>query len=387
MKNLIYLSLFSIIVFYLSSCKKADNTSPGLSDEFLNYEIQDVPVTKDYLVGVNYLYAPTYGNALYKTLFAKTPNIGEYANIKSSIVGTTALVVDSQLVQMNRAKIDFVIVTIRSGTTANSSYKTDTAYVNRILSSRFRGNIKIAFAYDFSGLALGSVYPSPSDSSMLIERKPNALTNYIKDYTAFLAPYFSNPGYLKLGTKNVVFLLNGYRLFAKNNSIVTTQLRAALTAINQEIYLVGQQAAWSPPDRYEHRFHNAVDAIYHANYLSIPTNDLVRFSAFHQCTDQAWKYSKTRFNTWGIEYVPNIGPSYNSNLNSPNAISPYYNPYFTKDSVFFVKYCNIAKASSDVSKLILIDSWNTWSYDAQIEPAKQYGDRYLKILRDQFKLK
>lgn len=387
MKNLIYISLLSIIVFYLSSCKKSDNLSTGLSDDFLNYEIQDVPVTKDYLVGVNYLFAPTYGNVLYKTLFAQTPILGEYANIKSSIVGSTALVVDSQLVQMARAKIDFVIVTIRSGTTANSSYKTDTAYVNRILSSKYIGNIKIAIAYDFTGLALGSVYPSPTDSTMLIERKPNALTNYVKDYTTFMAPYFSKPAYLKLGNKNVVFLLNAYRLFAKNNQSVTTQLRTALTAISQEIYLVGQQAAWSPPDRYEERFHNAVDAIYHANYLSIPTNDLVRFSSFHQVTDQAWKYSKTRFNTWGIEYVPNIGPSYNSNLNSPNAISPYYNPYFTKDSIFFVKYCNIAKASADVSSLILVDSWDTWSYDSQIEPAKQYGDRYLKILRDQFKKK
>lgn len=387
MKTLLYISLLSILVIYLASCKKTENTSTGLSDDFLQYEIKDVPVTKDYLVGVNYLFAPTYGNALYKTLYAQTPVLGEYTNIKSAIVGSTALVVDSQLVQMNRAKIDFVIVTIRSGTTANSSYKSDTAYVNRILSSKYRGNIKIAFAYDFSGLALGSIYPSPTDSTMLIERKTNAVTNYIKDYTTFMAPYFSNPGYLKLGIKNVVFLLNGYRLFAKSNPSLTTQLRAALTAINQEIYLVGQQAAWSPPDRYEERFHNAVDAIYHANYLSIPTNDLVRFSSFHQCTDQAWIYAKKRFNSWNLEYVPNIGPSYNSNLSSPNAISPYYNPFFKKDSVFFVKYCNIAKSNSDVSKLILVDSWNSWSYEGQIEPAKQYGERYLKILRDQFKLK
>ena len=387
MKNLIYISFLCIVGFYLSSCKKSDNTTPGLSDDFLNYKIQDVPVTKDYLVGVNYLFAPTYGNALYKPIFGQTPNLGEYANIKSPIVGSTALVVDSQLVWMNRAKVDFVILTIRSGTTANSSYKSDTAYVNRILSSKYLGNIKIAFAYDNTGLALGTVYPSPADSSMLVERKPNALTNYIKDYTTYLAPYFNNPAYLKIGTKNVVFLLNAYRFFAKSNPSVTSQLRTALTAINQQLYLVGQSAAWSPPDRYEERFHNAVDAIYHANYLNIPTNDLVRFSAFHQCTDQAWKYSKQIFNTWGVEFVPNIGPSYNLNLSSPNAISSVYDPYFKKDSVFFVTYCNVAKASTDVSRLILVDSWDNWSTDSQIEPAKQYGDRYIKILRDQFKVK
>jgi hypothetical protein len=34
-----------------------------------------------------------------------------------------------------------------------------------------------------------------------------------------------------------------------------------------------------------------------------------------------------------------------------------------------------------------VDSWNNWSYDGQIEPATQYGERYLKILREQFKVK
>jgi hypothetical protein len=190
-----------------------------------------------------------------------------------------------------------------------------------------------------------------------------------------------------VGTKNVVFLLNGYRLFAKDNSKVTKQLRDSLTVKSQQLYLVGQQEAWSPPERYEERFHNAVDAIYHATYLSIPTNDLTRWYNFNQCTFLAWQYSKNIFNTWGVEYVPNIGPSYNSNLNSPNATSPYYNPYFAKDSLFFVKYCNVAKANADVSNLILVDTWNNWSYTSQIEPSKEYGNKYLQILTDQFKLK
>ena len=385
MKNLHYISLLSMVLIFLTSCQKADD--PRIEDHFLNYDILDIPATQDYLVGVDYRFTATYGNALYKAKYAKTPIIGEYADIKKGIVGSTALAVDSHLVWMNKAKIDFVILTIRSGSTANSSYKSDTAYVNRILSSPFIGNVKIAFAYDFTGLGLGSVYPTATDSSMLIERKANALSNYILDYTTYFAPYFSKTSYLKLGNKNVVFLKNAYRLFARNNQLVTKQLKDALKANGQELYLVGQSEKWSPPQRYEHRFRNAVDAIYHDNYLGIATNDLTRLYQFNQVTDQAWKYSKAMFNSWGIEYVPNIGPSYNSNLNSPNAISPYYNPFFEKDSTFFVKYCNVGKANADVSKLILIDSWNNWSYDGQIEPATQYKDRYLKILRDQFKKK
>jgi hypothetical protein len=385
MKYLNYISLLSVVLILLFSCKK--EVEPKMEDHFLNYKILDIPVTQDYLVGVDYRFTATYGNALYKAKYAKTPVLGEYADIKKAITGSTALAVDSHLVMMNRAKIDFVVLTIRSGSTANSSYKTDTAYVNRILSSKYIGNIKIAFAYDFTGLGLGSTYPTATDSSMLIERKANALSNYILDYTTYMTPYFTNPSYLKLGNKNVVFIKNAYRLFARNNSVVTKQLRDALAVKSQQLYLVGQCEKWSPPQRYEHRFRNAVDAIYHDNYLGIATNDLTRLYQFNQVTDQAWKYAKAMFNSWGVEYIPNIGPSYNSNLNSPNAISPYYNPYFEKEPQFFIDYCNVGKANSDVSRLIMIDSWNNWSYDGQIEPATQYGDTYLKIVRDQFKKK
>lgn len=372
-----------IACFAFVACEKEHG--PSIDDHFLNYEIQDVPVDQDYLVGVEYRFTATYGNARYKALFAKTPVLGEYTNIRNAVPNSNVLVVDSHLVMMNRAKIDFVMVTIRSGSTAASSYNSDTAYVNRILSSPFLGNVKIAIAYDFGGLGLGSVVPTPADSSMIIEKRPNALDNYIRDYTTFFAPYFDHPNYMKVGGKNLIFLKNAYRLWAKDNPAVTRQLKDALRAQGKEIFLVGEQENWSPPQRYEHRFRNAVDGIYHANFLSIATNDLTRLYQFHQVTDQNWKYSKKMFNDWGVEYVPQIGPSRNSNLNSPNAISPYYNPYFEKDSTFFVKYCNVGKANADLSRLIILESWNYWTYDAQIEPAIEYGDRYLTILRQQFK--
>lgn len=385
MKNLHKILLLGSALFLAWACQEEEG--PAIEDHFLNYEIKEVPVTQDYLVGVDYRFTATYGNARYKAMYAKTPVVGEYANIKALASGSTEMVVDKHLEWMNKARIDFVILTIRSGSTASSSYKSDTAYVNRILSSPKLGNVKIALAYDFSGLGLGSAYPTPTDSSMLIERKANALANYIKDYTTYLAPYFSSNSYLKLGNKNVVFLKNGYRLFAKSNPEVTRQVREALATKGHEIFLVGQCEKWSPPKRYEHRFRNAVDAIYHDNYLGIATNDLTRLYQFNQVTNLAWEYAKAEFNDWGVEYVPNIGPSYNSNLNSPNAISPYYNPYFEKDSAFFADYCNVGKANADVSRMILVESWNNWSYDNQIEPAVQYGERYLDMIRNQFKVK
>lgn len=383
MKKYIVLFLTVVLCF---SCAKEDEQF-FIEDHFLNYEIEEVPVTQDYVVGVIYNYAvSSYGDNRYKSLFAKTPVLGEYKNILNTSTVDGGLVVDTHLKWMNKAKIDYLILNIRSGTKANSSFKSDTAYINRILSSPELKDIKIAFSYDYGGLGLGSTVPSPKDSSMIIEYKPDALNNYIKDYTDFMGIYFNHPSYMKVNGKNLVFLKNAYRLWAKNNVEVTRLLKEKLVAVGKDIYLVGQNEKWSPPQRYEHRFNKAVDAIYHDNHLGIATNDLTRLYQFHQVTDQNWKYSKQMFNSWGVEYVPNIGPSYNSNLNSGNAISPYYNPYFEKDPEFFKKYCNVGKSNSDKNRLIIIESWNTWSYDLQIEPAKEYGEDYLDIVRNQFKV-
>lgn len=378
--------VFLFILINVIACVKDDDILE-MEDHFLNYEIENVPVTEDYKVGVFYSYTVTsYGGSRYKDLFAKTPILGEYANILQNSKIGDGLVVDTHLEWMNKAKIDYVILNIRSATTASSSFRSDTAYINRILSSPNLGNVKIALSYDFAGLGLGSTVPSPTDSTMIIEYKPNALDNYIKDYTDHMASYFDHPSYMKINNKNLIFLSNAYRLWSKDNPEVTRQLREKLKEKNHEIYLVGQQETWSPPQRYEHRMRDAVDAIYHNNFLAIATNDLTRLYKFNQVTDQNWKYSKNMFNEWGIKYVPNIGPSYNSNLNSGNAISPYYNPYFEKDLDFFIDYCNVGKSNADTDRLVIIDSWNTWRYDLQIEPAEEYGEDYLDIIRDQFKV-
>ena len=131
MKISIYILLVCIAGFFLlPSCEK--DKEPTIDDHFLNYEIPDVPVTQDYIVGVNYVYKSTYGEARYKALFAKTPVLGEYADIKAQIPGSSAMVLDSHLVWLNKAKVDFLLVTIRSGSGALSSYNSDISYINAI---------------------------------------------------------------------------------------------------------------------------------------------------------------------------------------------------------------------------------------------------------------
>jgi hypothetical protein len=41
--------------------------------------------------------------------------------------------------------------------------------------------------------------------------------------------------------------------------------------------------------------------------------------------------------------------------------------------------------ASSSTRLILIDSWNKWDEDMQLEPAASYGDLYLNITKQEFK--
>ena len=52
----------------------------------------------------------------------------------------------------------------------------------------------------------------------------------------------------------------------------------------------------------------------------------------------------------------------------------------------FKQLCNVAKMNaSATTRLILIDSWNKWDEDTQLESAVSYGDLYLNITKQQFK--
>jgi hypothetical protein len=86
----------------------------------------------------------------------------------------------------------------------------------------------------------------------------------------------------------------------------------------------------------------------------------------------------------GISYIPNIAPAYNWLITQPASVNPNYPR--TDSGAMYRKLCNVAKMNADNStRLIMIDSWNSWSDDSQLEPAVSYGNRYLDITKQEFK--
>jgi hypothetical protein len=152
---------------------------------------------------------------------------------------------------------------------------------------------------------------------------------------------------------------------------------------NLELYLIGMQPEWTPPLRYigeikNNRFEGCVDALTITNYANINRGFTERRNYFHNYIDQAWSYHKETLAKYNVEFVPTISPSYNS-LNVNNYDIP-------KNADWFKANCNIARRASGTNKLVIIDSFNDWNLDTQIESATSYGDEYLKILKSEFKV-
>jgi hypothetical protein len=105
--------------------------------------------------------------------------------------------------------------------------------------------------------------------------------------------------------------------------------------------------------------------------------------SFHNFVDIAWSYHKETLAKYNIEFVPTISPSYNSAEPNPG-VKPNYD--IPKNADWFKANCNIARRSSGASKLVIIDSFNDWNFDTQIESATSYGDEYLKIVKSEFKV-
>ena len=173
-------------------------------------------------------------------------------------------------------------------------------------------------------------------------------------------------------------------MYSNDNPAIYQKLRERLSALGFDMYLVGYQERWSPPARYPFRFKNCVDAVYEQSYSS-QINSWDRWWILPQAMDQNWEYTRKYFaDSVGVDYIPNISPAYSWKINTPASVNPEYPR--TDSGKMYRTLCNVAKMNASAkTRLILIDSWNNWAEDMQLEPAESYGNLYLDITKQEFK--
>ena len=361
-------SLLIIVGLLFLSCTEDKAILP--KDNYINIK---VPVNTDYTVGA------IYSRFVRKTNLIETPSIGTYiGNIADTITYA------KHVKQAQTAGIDFFIFRYTSSVDLNT-LSIDSSYIAILQDAPKARDMKFAFSYNFANMNL-------SNTKKIDDVRNKVYKDiFLKDFRS-MKKYFERANYKKIGGKAVVYLNASHNLFANDNPKFYEDLRAEMRKLNPvvELYLIGVQPEWSPPLRFfgdqvtgkDNRFKGCVDALTITNYALINLNFYDRFYFFHKYIDLAWSYHKETLAKYNIEFIPTISPSFNPKFNTPT--SPNY--VFAKDADFFKANCNIARRTSGANKLVLIDSFNDWNLDTQIESATSYGDEYLKIVKSEFKL-
>jgi len=371
-----YIYSYGLLILLMSagllSCKKNE---PSVKDNFLNYQIPDVPVTSNYTVGAFY-YTFTTLNAN----VTQIPTIGKYGY-------TNGLppdgVMQQHIADAGIAKIDYFIFSIRSPTLDNKNYLVDSTTVNAFLNAPNSAGVKFALSYNLNVGLLGITNSGgATGSGVTIETDPVKLAAFYNDFKR-LAFFLGKANYQKVNGKYLLIINNAQDLNSKDNVALYKQLRTNLSALGFDLYIVGMQNRWSPPERYYYRFQNCTDAMYEANMGDV-AGDNDRYWNFPQYTDQNWAYWKKTIEAWNMEFVPCVMAGYNYQINNPttNQLSVKR----TAEGSWYKTFTNVAKRNASKSRLIFVDSFNNFSVDSQIEPTQAYGNTYLDITRQAFKL-
>lgn len=358
MKQLKYIviALFGVVFF---SCSEDD--APQIEDHFLSKDIPIEPVNDNYAVGA------FYKSFNWNSGVVEVPVAGKYvSNLGDPIA------YEKHVKQAAAGGLDYFIFSFRSNnTTAENA--ADIKFINTLQTAPNALEQKFALSYNFNSMGL-------SDTKRIetIGKAPVFLNDFM-----LMLPYFKAPNYMKVDGKCVVYISGAHNLYSNNNAALYQQLRAQMTAQGIELFIIGNQQEWTPPLRYDFRFVNGVDAVTHSTYNNIPVEQYDRNYFFAKYCNEAWGYSKTRLVDFKLEYVPTISPSYSKRI-----VTPLDKNYvFPKNVAYFETMCNVARRASGVHKLVLVDSFNDWNIDTQLEASVSYGDTYLSVLKKEFKIK
>ena len=226
--------------------------------------------------------------------------------------------------------------------------------------------------------------------------------------------YFNRPGYLYIDGKPVIFIYVTRAMTNAELTLCIDTFRAAATGKGYDIYIAGDEV-WKAPGGSSASRVSQMDAI--TNYDVYGNNSSTPF-----VTDAVLNTWQTRNAQWetlsgnNIDFIPAISPGYNDRSVRGDLISSHWpcsRKLNNESNEFGSLFTGMIDRLVPGVEMIMINSWNEWHEDTQIEPTtvaaptnlddglttsyyagwytegvyhEGYGMRYLDILRDQFVL-
>jgi hypothetical protein len=349
MKKLINIA---VVVCLTIACRKENKHLPPN----FNYEIPQVAITENVNVGAYYY---NYTAADWGKKYTNTPEKGEYSALTPEIM-------EQHRKWADLGGIDFFIFNWNGATTGDP-------LLNSFVTGR-TSNVKMVINYNTAHLAATNASPLTGAklTTMINELKTLATNHLTKDH------------YFKINNQPLILItplnLSSSTAASIDFTTVIPAVKQALSAAGVNVYVMGEiTTGWLPPVRYAQAT-KAMDAVT-ANNWSTDVYDRSVF--FNPYSDMNWKNWTDSTSKWNVDFTPAIFPGFNDKVMTP--ASKLYD--INRSEKFYIDYCNVAKRNMSSKRIVLINSWNNFQFGTTLEPAKEYGTKYLEITRSQFKIK
>jgi hypothetical protein len=288
-----------------------------------------------------------------------TPFWGEYVSNDSSVA-------DTQIILAELHGIDFFAVSWLGIFDYYDHLAVNDFLQQGLLEAEQMDTFKFCILYE-SRIILDSVY-NASESNDFFERQ------FANDMNYANATYFTNPSYLRIDGKPVVFIYDLPYLCQNLGTSVVHEMLVNLTlCFSNKIYLVGDVGSGPLPTNVPFQL-----SIF-SNVLNATTN------YFFSSASRGWEgiladagqdYTQWRANMTdnGMSFFPNAYPGYNDSIENPDA------PVLPVNATEFSKFLQIAVNNTDNGGITMITSWNEWKESTAIEPSAQMGDMLLDVI-------
>jgi len=254
--------------------------------------------------------------------------------------------------------------------------------VQRFLDNPDFKKIKFFFVYSFSQ-ALRKYGESIAPVINLDDSE--RVNKLVSDFKYAARTYFTQPNQLKINGRPVTYLW-AIRNTKGNFRAAMTKLRRAVKAVcGSDPYIIGDELSYqSPPDlvRTPH-----LDAVMPYVMLKIE-NPIRNYKIEETIDDIASQYKGARLvcADLGIKFIPTGFAGFNA-VGAPwcyDKLGKLTTPVVARSVSGFKSFVQKAKGAIDPDlRMFLLTTWSEWNEGTNLEPAKEFGLRYLNVVKSE----
>ena len=335
---------------------------------------------------------PIIGGGVWRSGYTNHPVLGEYNSRDPRVI-------NQHINWAKEAGIDFFAINWH-----DSDSWDDITLRDYYLTHQRASEIKFCLHYD-SSLAL-NVFRNPVSYDFNDKYSPSKTKGekFLEDFEYLAETYFTHPQYLKINNRPLMIIYNT-SLF-KNVSHYFDKLQANMEKKGISLFLVADVVCWagvklskknlafiwqtSPKETFKIFYrvmrrlslNNLAGDIFLSKYFDGITGynmySANRTLNFLKNVDKVYQKFYRYAQAHNLCFIPTVIPGYNdrnlSGLNRPTLER--------EEGEFYKDFWKIAKKYLDPNlKIALITSFNEWHEGTEIEPSKEYGNKYLELTK------